>query len=197
VTVLGVAFNFTESLAALAAPPKSPVLYLKTPNTFINSGDPIPCPTGTTHLRMAGTLGIVIGRPTCRVLAANAIEYIAAYTVVNDVSIPHDSYYRPAIRQRCSDGFCSIGTLCAPQSQTDFEIGVVVNNVLRSLVHTSSLVRSIPHLIQDVTEFMTLHPGDILLAGEPHNSPLASPGDVVRVEIPGVGAIQNKLVAAA
>ena len=195
-TVIGVAFNFRESLATLADPPQSPVLYLKTPNTFIKSGDAIPCPAVTTHLRMAGTLGIVIARPACRVNAADAFNYIAAYTVVNDISIPHDSFYRPAIRQRCSDGFCSIGPLFSREPLADFEIGTVVNNVLRCFAHTSSLVRPIAQLIQDISEFMTLHPGDILLAGEPHNSPLAAPGDLVRVEIPGVGAIENKVVAA-
>jgi 5-oxopent-3-ene-1,2,5-tricarboxylate decarboxylase/2-hydroxyhepta-2,4-diene-1,7-dioate isomerase len=77
----------------------------------------------------------------------------------------------------------------------DFEIDVLVNNVLRSNARTSSLVRSIPQLIQDISEFMTLHPGDMLLIGEPESSPLTAPGDSVRVEIPGVGAIENKVVA--
>ncbi len=80
--------------------------------------------------------------------------------------------------------------------QHHFEIGVVINNVLRSVSNTSSLVRSISHLIQDISEFMTLLAGDILLVGEPETSPLAAPGDVVRVEIPGVGAIENRVVAA-
>jgi 5-oxopent-3-ene-1,2,5-tricarboxylate decarboxylase/2-hydroxyhepta-2,4-diene-1,7-dioate isomerase len=195
--VIGVALNFRESLRAIAAPPLSPVLYLKTPNTWISSGDPIPCPASSTHLRVAGTLGVVIARPACSVSAADAHGYIAGYTVVNDVSIPHDSLYRPAIRQRCSDGFCPIGPTCLREPQADFEIGVVINNVLRCFAHTASLVRPVAHLIQDISEFMTLHPGDILLVGEPDNSPLAAPGDLVRVEVPGVGAIENKVVSAA
>ncbi len=202
-SVIGVALNFRETVHRLAAsfhappyqhPPQAPVLYLKTPNTWINSGHPIHCPPGADRLRMAGTLGVVIARNACRVSSAHAHTYIAAYTVVNDISLPSDSFYRPALRQRCTDGFCTIGEP-NHSSQTHFEIGVVINNVLRSVANTSSLVRSIPHLIQDISEFMTLLAGDILLVGEPETSPLAAPGDLVRVEIPGVGAVENKVVA--
>jgi 5-oxopent-3-ene-1,2,5-tricarboxylate decarboxylase/2-hydroxyhepta-2,4-diene-1,7-dioate isomerase len=203
-SVIGVALNFRESITRLApsfsAPPykklpEAPVLYLKTPNTWIAPGDPIPCPTDVSRLKMAGTLGLVIGRTACRVPADRALEHIGAFAVVNDVSIPHDSFYRPALRERCSDRFCSIGRP-SPALFKELEIIVLVNNVLRCNVRTSSLVRSIPQLIQDVSEFMTLHPGDILLIGEPEMSPLCGPGDKVRVEIPGVGIIENKVVAA-
>jgi 5-oxopent-3-ene-1,2,5-tricarboxylate decarboxylase/2-hydroxyhepta-2,4-diene-1,7-dioate isomerase len=203
-SVIGVALNFQETVHRLAAsfhappyqhPPQAPVLYLKTPNTWIGSGHPVHCPPGIGRLRMAGTLGVVIARNACRVSAAHAHAYIAAYTVVNDISLPHESFYRPALRERCTDGFCSLGEP-SHSSQHHFEIGVVINNVLRSVSNTSSLVRSIPHLIQDISEFMTLLAGDILLVGEPETSPLAAPGDLVRVEIPGVGAIENKVVAA-
>jgi 5-oxopent-3-ene-1,2,5-tricarboxylate decarboxylase / 2-hydroxyhepta-2,4-diene-1,7-dioate isomerase len=205
-SVIGVALNFRETIDRLSPsfasapynrPPQAPVLYLKTPNTWIASGHPIPCPKGIAKLRMGGTLGIVIGRSACRVNAKDAWQHISAFTVVNDVSIPHDSFYRPALRERCSDCFCSIGP---PSSQTsqpmDFEINVVVNNILRSHIHTGSLVRSIPYLIQDISEFMTLHPDDILLVGDPESSPLCGIGDGVRVEIPGVGSIENKVVEA-
>jgi 5-oxopent-3-ene-1,2,5-tricarboxylate decarboxylase/2-hydroxyhepta-2,4-diene-1,7-dioate isomerase len=204
-SVIGVALNFRETIARLSSsftappyqqPPQAPVLYLKTPNTWISSGHPIPCPTNVPRLRQAGTLGLIIGRTACRVSAANAFQHIAAFTVVNDISIPHDSFYRPALRERCSDSFCAIGHP-SKASQANLEINVLVNNVLRCNAHTSSLVRSIPQLIQDVSEFMTLHPRDILLIGEPDSAPLCGPGDKVRVEIPGIGFIENKVVATA
>ncbi len=203
-SVIGVALNFRETIARLAptfsmppykSPPEAPVLYLKTPNTWIGAGDPIPCPADVLRLKMSGTLGLVIGRTACRVSADQAFDYIAAFTVVNDVSIPHESFYRPAVRERCSDRSCSIGKP-SPPSDKELEINVLVNNVLRCNVRTSSLVRSIPQLMRDVSEFMTLHPGDILLIGEPDTAPLCGPGDKVRVEIPGVGVIENKVVAA-
>jgi 5-oxopent-3-ene-1,2,5-tricarboxylate decarboxylase/2-hydroxyhepta-2,4-diene-1,7-dioate isomerase len=204
-SVIGVALNFQESLNRLTpsfaaapynCPPQAPITYLKTPNTWIESGQPIPCPAGTSHLRMAGTLGVVIGRTACNVKAKDARAYIGGYTVVNDISIPHHSYFRPALRQRCSNCFCSIGATAHPHHQDIFEIGVVINNILRSVTHTNTLVRPISQLIQDITEFMTFQPGDILLIGEPETSPLAVPGDAVRVEIPGVGVIENRVVSA-
>ena len=103
---------------------------------------------------MAGTIGIVMGR----------MNQIAGYLAVNDVSIPHASYYRPAIRQRCRDGFCVIGsetTETPPQ-----EIRISINGELRVCASTQDLVRPIPRLIADISEFLTLEPGDIVLAGE-------------------------------
>jgi 5-oxopent-3-ene-1,2,5-tricarboxylate decarboxylase/2-hydroxyhepta-2,4-diene-1,7-dioate isomerase len=205
-SVIGVALNFRETLNRLApsfsAPPYQkqpqwPVLYLKTPNTWIASGQPIHCPPGVSQLRMGGTLALVIARTARAVKADGAHHYVGALAVVNDVSIPHDSYYRPALRERCSDSFCSIGT-AMPISPTglsaDFEIDVLVNNILRSSVRTSSLVRAIPQLIQDISEFMTLQAGDLVLIGEPESSPIVGPGSKVRVEIPTVGSIENTVV---
>jgi len=204
-SVIGIALNFQETITRLApsfsappyqSPPKAPILYLKTPNTWISSGQAIICPSAIPRLRAAGTLGLIVSRTACHVRAASALSHIAALTAVNDVSIPHESYYRPALRERCSDTFCAIGELSPISSHHSlFEIDVLVNNILRSSVRTRSLVRSIPNLIQDISEFMTLRPGDIVLIGEPDSSPLVSPGDTVRIEIPGVGCIENRVVA--
>jgi len=202
-SVIGVALNFRETMDRLAPslhvspyqrPPQGPILYLKTPNTWIQNGQPIPCPAGVDRLRMAGTLGVVIASTACNINAERAFDYVAGFCVANDVSIPHDSFYRPKLRERCSDGFCSIGAPVDRTAQTTFEIKVFVNGELHSLASTASFIRDIAHLIQDTSEFMTLHAGDILLVGEPDNSPLAAPGDAVRVEIAGVGSIENKVV---
>jgi 5-oxopent-3-ene-1,2,5-tricarboxylate decarboxylase / 2-hydroxyhepta-2,4-diene-1,7-dioate isomerase len=206
-SVIGVALNFRETLVRLAsaftdAPyqklPQAPVLYLKTPNTWVAAGDEILCPKGINQLRMGGTVGFVFSQAACNVSTTDALRHIQALAVVNDISIPHDSYYRPALRERCSDSFCSIGSpvsIDPAQLENDFEINVLVNGVQRSTSHTSSLVRSIPQLIQDVSEFMTLRPGDILLIGEPDTSPIVGPGDMVRIEIPDIGSIENQVVA--
>src|SRR6266849_10446241 len=121
--VYGVALNFKAALASLgdATPPVAPVLYMKPANTWIPGGAPIPCPRGVEHLRMGGTLGVVIG---------------GGFRIVNDVSIPHASYFRPAIREQCRDGFCSIGprmdhdALTGPHSA---EIRIFINGELRTV----------------------------------------------------------------
>lgn len=133
-------------------------------------------------LKMAGTVGIVMGR----------LNRIAGYIAVNDVSIPHESYYRPAIRQRCRDGFCVIGseiTEIPPK-----EIRISINGDLRCRANLDDLVRPVDRLIADISEFLTLQPGDIVLAGEPYDAPLARIGDRARVELDGLPPIENALV---
>jgi 5-oxopent-3-ene-1,2,5-tricarboxylate decarboxylase/2-hydroxyhepta-2,4-diene-1,7-dioate isomerase len=185
--VYGVILNFRAELESLGdqlyrdpykKPPVAPVLYLRPQNTWNASGCLIRMPAEADALKMAGTLGVVIG---------------SGYVVVNDVSIPHASYYRPAIRQRCRDGFCVIGSEVAEREPR--EIRTFINGDLRCRAGTADLVRPIDRLIADINEFLTLQPGDILLIGEPPDSPLATPGDRVRVEMEGVAPIENEVVA--
>ncbi len=113
--------------------------------------------------------------------------------MVNDVSIPHESYYRPAIRQRCRDGFCVIGIGDRRRHRPD-EVRTFINGELRCRASTADLVRPIDRLIEDIKEFLTLERGDILLVGEPPDAPFARAGDRVRVEIDGLPAIENQVV---
>ena|ERR1700722_10960343 len=176
--VYGVALNFRADLEGLDKPPIAPVLYLRPRNTWNSSGAPIRMPLGEKELKMAGTIGVVIG---------------SGYVAVNDVSIPHESYFRPAIRERCRDGFCVIGS--ETTERVPGEIRTWINGELRSRASTADLVRPIDQLIADISEFLTLQPGDILLIGEPPDAPLAQAGDRVRVEIDGVSALENEVVA--
>jgi 5-oxopent-3-ene-1,2,5-tricarboxylate decarboxylase/2-hydroxyhepta-2,4-diene-1,7-dioate isomerase len=163
-------------------PPIAPVLYLRPHNTWSASGAAIYLPKAATTLRMAGTIGVLIGH----------FNQIAGYVAVNDVSIPHASYYRPAIRQRCRDGFCVIGS--ETMDRKPREIRISIDNELRCRANTEDLVRPIDRLIADISEFLTLQPGDIVLAGEPPDAPLAKAGDRVRVEVEGLAAIENEVV---
>jgi 5-oxopent-3-ene-1,2,5-tricarboxylate decarboxylase/2-hydroxyhepta-2,4-diene-1,7-dioate isomerase len=207
-TVYGVLLNYKGALAALGdavhqppykAPPKAPVLYIKPANTWIGDGAPIPVPADVDALEMGAALGVVIARAACRVPAASALDHVAGYTVVNDVNVPHDSCYRPSIRFKCRDGFCPIGPRVDPVRVPDpdaLAVRVYVDGELRQQNTTVNLVRRTAQLIADVTEFMTLAPGDILLTGVPERAPLARAGQRVAIEIEGVGRLENPLVAA-
>jgi 5-oxopent-3-ene-1,2,5-tricarboxylate decarboxylase/2-hydroxyhepta-2,4-diene-1,7-dioate isomerase len=209
-TVVAAALNFRGVLARLGdatnhdpykKPPVAPVLYLKPPNTWIGPGDAIPCPQGIRELRMGGTLGVVIGRTACRVRERDALSHVGGYRIVNDVCIPHESYFRPAIRERCRDGFTPMGpAILDPEILPDPDragIRVRVNGEMQCSNTTANLVRGVARLIADISEFMTLQAGDVLLVGEPENAPLACPGDRVVVEIDGLGWIENRVVAKA
>jgi len=177
--VYGVALNFQAELARLTGQlPVAPVLYLRPRNTWNTSGAAIRVPAGTNELKMAGTVGILIG---------------GGFVAVNDVSIPHESYFRPAIRQRCRDGFCVIGSEVTERLPK--EIRISINGELRCRASTADLVRPIDGLIADINEFLTLQPGDIVLIGEPPDAPLARAGDRVRIEVDDLPAIENGVVA--
>jgi len=204
--VYGVALNFRSELEKLQPkmsadpykkPPEAPILYLRPRNTWNVAGGSVVLPKEATALKIAGTLGVVMGRTACRVSAAQALDFVAGYIAVSDASIPHESYYRPAIKERCRDGFCCFGA--EPLKLADpnrVEIRVLVDGQLRSSANTAGLVRPIQNLIADISEFITLREGDVLLAGEPLDSPLVVAGSMTRVEIDGLPPLENLVVAA-
>jgi 5-oxopent-3-ene-1,2,5-tricarboxylate decarboxylase / 2-hydroxyhepta-2,4-diene-1,7-dioate isomerase len=206
--VYGVALNFRAALDALDSqlyqdpyktPPQAPILYLRPRNTWNTCGAAIPVPAGVEALKMGGTLGIVIGRTACRVKAQNALACVGGYTVVNDASIPHASYFRPAIRERCRDRFCAISAAMAERDAVpdpnEIAIRIHVNGQLRCTASTRDLVRPVERLIAEITEFLTLRPGDILLVGEPHDAPLARSGDRVQVDIDGLAPLRCEVAS--
>jgi 5-oxopent-3-ene-1,2,5-tricarboxylate decarboxylase/2-hydroxyhepta-2,4-diene-1,7-dioate isomerase len=179
-------------------PPVAPVLYLKPRNTWIGNGDAIPLPPDVEQVKVSGTLGVVLSRTAYRIAARDALAYVAGYTIVNDVTVPHDSYYRPALRERCRDGFCAVGWALVSPNQVPnpnaVEIRMSVNGQARAAVSTASLVRPVEWLIADISEFLTLGAGDVLLVGELPDAPLVSAGDRVRTEMDGFAALENPVV---
>jgi len=206
-TVYGTLLNFKGALAALGdtvnqpplkAPPKAPILYIKPRNTIAADGAAIVVPLGVETLEMGATLAIVIGRTACRVSEIGALDFIAGYAVANDVSVPHQPYYRPSMRFKCRDGFCPIGAVLARDQVADpddLTIHVEIDGVEVQRGHTSQLIRSVAHLLVEVTDFMTLSRGDVLMVGVPEGAPRARAGQRVSIFIDGVGRLDNVLVA--
>lgn len=203
-TVYGCLLNYRSALAALGdavnaapyqAPPRAPVLYIKPANTLNGPGAAIVLPRGAEAVEIGPALGLVIGRTACRVSEADALDHLAGYAVINDVSVPHASVYRPAIAQRCRDGFCPIGPVVpAAADPARLILRALVNDVVGLEASTSELIRPAARLLAEVTAFMTLEPGDVLHVGVPHGAPLARAGDRVAVEIVGLGHLENHVV---
>jgi 5-oxopent-3-ene-1,2,5-tricarboxylate decarboxylase/2-hydroxyhepta-2,4-diene-1,7-dioate isomerase len=206
-TIYGVLLNYKGALAALGnavneppylEAPKAPVLYIKPVNTVIGYGMPIPLPDNVPALEIGATLGVVIGRKATRVSEEQALTYVDGYTVVNDVSIPHTSLYRPAVSQKARDGFCPVGPWVierdAVVNPDALRVRVFINGELRQENTTANLIRPIPRLIAEITDFMTLNIGDTLLVGVPEDAPLAKAGDHVRIEIDNIGILENTVV---
>jgi 5-oxopent-3-ene-1,2,5-tricarboxylate decarboxylase / 2-hydroxyhepta-2,4-diene-1,7-dioate isomerase len=179
--------------------PKAPVLFIKPRNTLARSGDLVEVPAGELELESAAMLGIVIGATACRIDESHAHRHIAGYLIVNDISVPHPDYYRPSVRYKARDGFCPLGpSVAAPRDVGDpdrLSIRTYVDGTLAQAASTSEFVRPVARLLADVTEFMTLAPGDILAVGAAAPAPRARAGQTVAIEIDGLGRIENRFVS--
>ena len=206
-TVVGALLEFQGAWQALEPvmaqpphhrPPVHPVLYIKPANTWARHGDPVLLPPDVAEVEIGATLGISFARAASRVNAAQALSHVAGYCVVNDVTVPHQSLLRPPMRQKCRDGFCPIGPWVSADELRDpgtLEIRSYINGELRQRSHTAHLRRNVAQLIADVSEFMTLAPGDLLLIGVAEQPARARVGDTMAVEIDGIGRLENPLQA--
>jgi 5-oxopent-3-ene-1,2,5-tricarboxylate decarboxylase / 2-hydroxyhepta-2,4-diene-1,7-dioate isomerase len=179
--------------------PGAPVLYIKPRNTIADSGDVVFVPSGVEELEVLPCLGIVIGQPACNVPKERARDVIGGYVIVNDVSVPHADFYRPAIRMKCRDGFCPIGPSVVPSALVDnpgaLNVRVFVDGRLQSSGSTADLVSPLEQILSDVTEFMTLSPGDVLAIGVGFPPARVRAGQVARIEVENIGALENPFVA--
>lgn len=208
-TVYGTLLNHKSALAALGdkagappykAPPRAPVLYVKPRNTLAICGDTVEVPASAAELEAAACLGIVVGRTACKVSEANGLDHIAGFLMVNDVSIPHPNYYRPSVRYKARDGYCPLGPrvtaralIADPDALT---IRTYVDGALVQTFSTADLIRSVARLLADVTEFMTLAPGDVLAVGAAAPAPRVRAGQTVVIEADGLGTLSNPFAAA-
>lgn len=197
-TVYGVLLNFKNEIDALApqmalapykAPPKAPVLYVKTANTWSGHGAAIAVPTRVAEVEIGATIAMVIGDH----------GQVAGYVLMNDLSIPHGSFFRPPVKFKNLDGFLGIGERLLPADQAGdpaaFTLEVRINSELKQRIDFSQLVRPAARLLADVGEFMTLQRGDVLMLGCDAGRPLATAGDRIEITAPGFAPLSNMLVA--
>lgn len=206
--VYGVLLNHRPALAALGdavhaapykAPPKAPVLYLKPRNTQVGDGAAVAVPVGVPALEVGAALGLVIGRTACRVPEGEALAHVAGLVIVADLSVPHDSYYRPSVRLKARDGFCPLGPRVWPLAAvTDPDALAVTVALDGQVVHrttTGERIRPAARLLADVTDFMTLSPGDVLMLGVSAGAPKVAGGHQVAITVEGLGSLGFRLVA--
>ena len=207
-TVLGVLHNDRAALETLGASvdeapykgaPRAPVLYVKPRNTLCAPGARVPVPQGG-ELEGGAGVGLVVGRPACAVREDEALGHVAGATIVVDLSVPHRSWYRPQIRAKARDLSCVIGPRVVPRAAlgdlASLRVRVQVDGVLVHERQRVDWVRSPARLLADVSDFMTLAPGDILVAGIAHGAPCVGAGRRVSVEIEHIGRVEFETVAA-
>lgn len=206
-TVYGVLLNHRLALEAMGdaaheppygTPPRAPVLYIKPRNTLSRNGQAVEIPTDPGQVEVSAQLGIVIGAACTRVSPAEVLDRVAGYTIVNDLSLPHDNFYRPSVRLKARDGFCPVSDNVIARDRIadpdELEVKVLLDGELRQLTNTSQRLRTVANLVADVSAFMTLMPGDILTLGGSYGAPLAKAGQEIRIEIEGLGSLTTQLV---
>jgi 5-oxopent-3-ene-1,2,5-tricarboxylate decarboxylase/2-hydroxyhepta-2,4-diene-1,7-dioate isomerase len=155
-------------------------------------------PEDSAELEVGACLGLVIGRPASRVSLENALDHVGGYLLVADISVPHDTFYRPSIRLKARDGFCPLAPAAtardAIENPNALTLRTYVDGTLQQSASTGDVVRSVEQLLVDVTEFMTLSPGDVLATGVAAGAPRARAGQSVRIEAEGLETLSCSFV---
>ncbi|HPP81955.1 MAG TPA: fumarylacetoacetate hydrolase family protein [Rubrivivax sp.] len=173
--------------------PRAPVLYVKPRHTLAAACSAFTLPAGADAVEVAATLALVIGHTACRVDAAAAAGCIAARALAVDLGLPLVSWYRPAAPARALDGSLRLGPpqpAAADVAAAPATLQVFVDGRLAQQVDTGRFLRTSAQLVAEVSEFMTLAAGDVLLVGLPHAAPLVRGGQRVHIEGSGLGSLQ-------
>ena len=186
--------------------PKAPLLFGKFANTLCGDGDALVLPAGIGHVDAEAELAVVIGERASRVPEGSAMDVVAAYTCANDVSA-RDAQFGDGqwFRGKGFDGFCPVGPWLVDAGDfdpADVRIQQRLNGELLQDSRTSNLIFTVPVLVSYISQAITLEPGDLILTGTPAGVgvfrdpkvPLGD-GDVVEIEIDGIGVLRNDVRA--
>ncbi|MBO3663892.1 fumarylacetoacetate hydrolase family protein [Microbacterium stercoris] len=192
--VVCVGRNYHDHAAELGNEvPKQPLLFFKPNTSVIGPGDTIVRPPQSQDTQWEGELAVVIGKIAKNVSAADAHDYVFGYTIANDVTArdlqkPDGQW----ARAKGFDTFCPLG----PAIETDFdysqgEVITRLNGEVKQQAPFADMIFDIPFLIEYITAAFTLLPGDVILTGTPAGVGAFQAGDVIEVEIPGLGILRN------
>lgn len=197
--IIGIGQNYRAHAAEMGKGiPEEPLMFLKPPSAVISDGAPIERPAGYERVDYEGELGVVIGTRTRNITRDDALLIVAGFTCVNDVSC-RDLQKKDGqwARAKGLDTFCPIGPRVVPGlDPARLKIQTRVNGVIKQDSSTADLIFDVPTLIAFVSRHMTLEVGDIISTGTPAGVGNLAVGDVVEVEIEGIGILRNPVIAA-
>jgi 2-keto-4-pentenoate hydratase/2-oxohepta-3-ene-1,7-dioic acid hydratase in catechol pathway len=198
--IVAVGRNYREHAQEFGNPPPAePIIFLKPPSSLIASGDAIVYPGAfSKRVDFEGELGLVIGRRARNVRGQEALGCVLGYTCVNDVTArdlqKSDSQWT---RGKGFDTFCAAGPCLAPKEDVDFaklRVRTLVDGEVKQDASVLEMIFPIEVIIEYVSAFMTLEPGDLIATGTPAGVGPIAPGSTVRVEIEGIGVLENPVV---
>lgn len=207
--IIAVGLNYKDHSmeAGASAPPKSPILFAKFPNSILGPEDSIVIPVGDPQVDYEAELAVVIGRKGKRIPPEKAFEYVGGYMPLNDVSAREWQFGdKQWVRGKSPDTFCPTGPYLTTRDEVPdphvLSICARVNGTTMQNSNTSKMIFRIPQLIAFISASITLEPGDIIATGTPEGVGVfrkppvfLKHGDVVEVEIQQLGVLRNHVVA--
>jgi len=201
-TVIALGLNYADHAKELALKrQEEPLVFLKGPGTLLGHRGVTRRPASAKFMHYECELAVVIGRPAKQIARSQALQHVAGYCIANDYAVRDylENWYRPNLRVKNRDG----GTVLGPWLVDAADVADPANLGLRTFVNgqltqqgnTRDLIFDIPYLIEYLSAFMTLSPGDVILTGTPEGVVNVMPGDVVACEIDGLGRLLNTLAA--
>ncbi|MCD2199384.1 fumarylacetoacetate hydrolase family protein [Halobacterium sp. KA-4] len=173
--------------------PDRPLLFLKPPNAVASDGDTVTLP-GDNYIEHEAEVAVVIGEQCRNVAVEDALDVVAGYTAADDVSNRTDqSQEKNWVRGKAFDGACPLGPVLASPDEVphDASVELRVNGETRQSSSIEHFIFTVPELIAEITEYMTLEPGDVIITGTPEGVAELEDGDSVEVEVEGVGTLSH------
>lgn len=201
-TMFALGLNYADHARELAfEPPKEPLIFIKANNTYTGHNQTTWRPDHVSYMHYECELVAVIGKTAKNVKRENALDYVAGYTLCNDYAIRDylENYYRPNLRVKNREATTPVGPYIIDRALVPEPNNLVlktwVNGELRQEGTTSDMIFNVPFLIEYISSFMTLEPGDMIATGTPEGLSDVVPGDEVVVEIEGIGRLRNTIVS--
>ena len=195
--VVAIGLNYRDHAAEVGKPlPEEPLLFLKPSTSVVAHGEPVVYPPAmTSRVDYEAQLGVVIGSRCKGVSPEQALACVLGYTCANDVTA-RDLQNKDGqwTRAKSFDTFCPLGpyVVCGIDP-SDLEIKMLLNGETVQSSRTSNLIFPVPVLVSHISQVMTLEPGDVIITGTPSGIAPVKKGDVMRVEIEGLGALENRV----
>jgi len=200
-TVFALGLNYADHAKELAfKAPEVPLVFLKGPNTITGHKAQTRRPADATYMHYECELAVVIGKTGKNVAKADAMDIVAGYTVANDYAIRDylENYYRPNLRVKNRDACTPLGPWLVDAADVPnpmaLKLTTRVNGKTTQTGTTADMIFDIPTLIEYLSSFMTLNPGDVILTGTPEGLADVKAGDVIETEVEGVCCLVNSIV---
>jgi 5-oxopent-3-ene-1,2,5-tricarboxylate decarboxylase/2-hydroxyhepta-2,4-diene-1,7-dioate isomerase len=201
-TVIALGLNYADHAKELAfGSQQEPLVFLKGPGALLGHRGATARPADVKFMHYECELAVVIGRPAKRVARSEALQHVAGYCIANDYAVRDylENWYRPNARAKNRDGATVLGPWLVEAADVEpgsLNLCTFLNGRQVQSGNTRDLIFDIPYLIEYLSSFMTLIPGDVILTGTPEGVQNVMPGDDIVCRIDGLGSLKNTIVAA-